>query len=327
MSLTIYEHETTGTLMEQGYVALQESLTVEQAIRYLREQAQDKENIHYVYMIAQKQQLTGVLSVRELLAAANTEILAKIMKRKIVYFPTDLDQEDAAKVFRDKDLVSIPVVNKSKQLIGIIQVEDIIDVIHQEADEDIGKLTASGKEINFHTKPMVAAGKRLPWLILLLFIGLISGGIMESFEETLETVVALAFFMPMIAGMTGNTGTQSLAVVVRGLVSEQLDLKKTSKLLWRELLVGIIIGITCAIIITVIAYVWRGSLMLGFIVGFSLLSTLIIGTLAGTIIPLILYKCKADPAVASGPLITTINDILSLLIYFGIATMFISKIM
>ncbi|GIP36613.1 magnesium transporter [Paenibacillus sp. J2TS4] len=327
MSLTIYEHETTGTLMEQGYVALQESLTVEQAIRYLREQAQDKENIHYVYMIDQKQQLTGVLSVRELLAAANTEILAKIMKRKIVYFPTDLDQEDAAKVFRDKDLVSIPVVNKSKQLIGIIQVEDIIDVIHQEADEDIGKLTASGKEINFHTKPMVAAGKRLPWLILLLFIGLISGGIMESFEETLETVVALAFFMPMIAGMTGNTGTQSLAVVVRGLVSEQLDLKKTSKLLWRELLVGIIIGITCAIIITVIAYVWRGSLMLGFIVGFSLLSTLIIGTLAGTIIPLILYKCKADPAVASGPLITTINDILSLLIYFGIATMFISKIM
>lgn len=144
--------------------------------------------------------------------------------------------------------------------------------------------------------------------------------------ETLEKVVALAFFMPMIAGMTGNTGTQSLAVIVRGLVSEKLNLKKATKLLWRELLVGVIIGLTCAVIIAIVAYVWRGSSMLGFVVGISLLATLIIGTLAGTVIPLILYKCKADPAVASGPLITTINDILSLLIYFGIATMFISKI-
>ncbi|MGF7088801.1 Mg2+ transporter MgtE [Kroppenstedtia sanguinis] len=203
-------------------------------------------------------------------------------------------------------------------------IRPIHHVIHQEADEDIGKLTASGKEIDFHTKPLVAAGKRLPWLILLLFIGLISGGIIESFEETLKAVVALAFFMPMIAGMTGNTGTQSLAVVVRGLVSEPLDLKKATKLLWSELLVGMIIGLTCAILIATVAYVWRGRWILGFVVGLSLLATLIIGTLAGTIIPLILYKCKADPAVASGPLITTINDILSLLIYFGIAILFIS---
>lgn len=327
MNHSIYEHETTGTLMKQGYVALQETCTVEQAILYLREQVQGKKNIHYVYMIDEDQQLTGVLSVRELLAASDTEELADIMKKNLIYFPANLDQEEAAKVFRDKDLVSIPVVNKWKQLMGIIHVEDIIDVIHQEADEDIGKLTASGKEIDFHTRPLIAAGKRLPWLILLLFIGLISGGIIESFEETLEAVVALAFFMPMIAGMTGNTGTQSLAVVVRGLVSEKLNFKKATKLLWRELLVGIIIGLSCAIIIAIVAYIWRGSLMLGFVVGVSLLATLIIGTLAGTIIPLILYKCKADPAVASGPLITTINDILSLLIYFGIATMCISRIM
>lgn len=323
----IYRHETTGSLMKLGYVALLDSYTVEQAIFHLRQQVQGKKNVHYVYLVDEKQQLTGVLSVRELLAASNTDLLSNIMKKELVCFPADLDQEEAAKVFRDEDLVSIPVVNQQKKLMGIIHVEDIIDVIHQEADEDIGKLTASGKEIDFRTSPLAAAKKRLPWLILLLFIGLISGGIIESFEETLETVVALAFFMPMIAGMTGNTGTQSLAVVVRGLVSEKLNMKKAWKLLCREFMVGIIIGITCAILIAIIAYVWRGSLMLGFVVGASLLSTLIIGTLAGTIIPLILYKFKADPAVASGPLITTINDILSLLIYFGIATMFISKLM
>src|SRR5690606_37871020 len=132
---------------KQGYVALQESCTVEQAILHLRELVQGKRNIHYVYMVDVDQQLTGVLSVRELLAASDTEGLADIMKKDLVYFPADLDQEEAAKVFRDKDLVSIPVVNKWKQLMGIIHVEDIIDVIHQEADEDIGKLTASGKEI------------------------------------------------------------------------------------------------------------------------------------------------------------------------------------
>lgn len=313
--------------MKDGYVALSDSYTVEEAIVHLRQQVQDKKNVYYVYVIDQTQQLTGVLSVRELLAASNTALLSDMMKKDLVYFPTDMDQEEAAKVFRDEDLVSIPVVNEKRQLMGIIHVEDIIDVIHQEADEDIGKLTASGKEINFSTSPLKAATKRLPWLILLLFIGLISGGIIESFEETLETVVALAFFMPMIAGMTGNTGTQSLAVVVRGLVSEKLNMKKAWKLLWRELLVGIIIGITCAIIIAIVAYIWRGDMILGFVVGVSLLATLIIGTIAGTIIPLVLYKFKADPAVASGPLITTINDILSLLIYFGIATMFISKLM
>ncbi|MFK4997864.1 magnesium transporter [Bacillus sp. N9] len=127
--------------------------------------------------------------------------------------------------------------------------------------------------------------------------------------------------------MTGNTGTQSLAVVVRGLVSEDLTIKNSLKLLIRELIVGIIIGITCAVIIVVISFIWHQSFMLGIVVGSSLLATLIIGTLAGTIIPLILYKCKVDPAVASGPLITTINDILSLLIYFGIATMFIAKLL
>lgn len=326
MTQVIYKHETTGTLMKQGYIALQEFYTVEQALSHLREQVHGKQNIHYVYIVNQENKLTGVLSIRELLAAIDKDVLTDIMKRNLVYLPSDLDQEEAAKTFRDEDLVSIPVVNKSKKLIGIIHVEDIIDVIHQEADEDIEKLMATGKEIDFNTRPFVAAGKRLPWLIILLFVGLISGKIMESFEDTLDAVVALAFFMPMIAGMTGNTGTQSLAVVVRGLVSEKLSMKKSLQLLWRELLVGIIIGLTCASLIAIIAYAWRGSLMLGLVVGASLLVTLIIGTIAGTIIPLILYKLKADPAVASGPLITTINDILSLLIYFGIATMFISQL-
>ncbi|MEK4026468.1 MULTISPECIES: magnesium transporter [Sporosarcina] len=327
MTNGVFKHETTGTLMKEGFIALQDTYTAENAISHLRKNVQGRTNIHYLYILNSDSQLIGVLSIRELLGASDDEWITNIMETDIISFPTDLDQEEAAKVFRDKDLVSIPVVNRANQLIGVIHVEEILDVIQQEADEDIRKLSASGKEIDFRTNPFVAAWRRLPWLVLLLFIGLISGGIIERFEATLEAVVALAFFMPMIAGMTGNTGTQSLAVVVRGLVSEDITFNKSMKLLFRELIVGIIIGITCAIVIAIIAFVWRGSLTLGLVVGSSLLATLIIGTLAGTVIPLLLYKFKVDPAVASGPLITTINDILSLLIYFGIATIFISKLM
>ena len=322
-----FKHETTGTLMKKGYIALQETYTVEQAIMHLRNNVQGKTNIHYLYIVSPENRLTGVLSIRELLGAINDKPITDVMIKSIVSFPTDLDQEEAAQVFRDRDLVSIPVTNEDEQLIGVIHVDDILDVMRLEADEDIGKLFASGKEVNFHTSPLISAYRRLPWLIILLFIGLLSGSIIEGFEETLEAVVALAFFMPMIAGMTGNTGTQSLAIVVRGLASEKLDMKSTFRLIFRELMVGIIIGISCAILIAVIAYFWQGSLVLGLIVGGSLLITLIIGTIAGTIIPLILHKFKIDPAIASGPLITTINDILSLLIYFGIATKFISKLM
>ncbi|MGH1333540.1 MAG: magnesium transporter, partial [Exiguobacterium indicum] len=161
----------------------------------------------------------------------------------------------------------------------------------------------------------------------LLFIGLVSGSIISQFEETLSQVVALAFFMPMIAGMTGNTGTQSLAVVVRGLITREVDKRVATRLILRELWVGLIIGVICGILIAIIAYVWQGSAVLGLVVGSSLVITLIFGTLAGTIIPLILHRLKIDPAIASGPLITTLNDILSLLVYFGIATAFISRLM
>jgi magnesium transporter len=212
-------------------------------------------------------------------------------------------------------------------LLGIVTIDDIIDVVIKEANEDIEKLSASGKSIDFDTKTFVAAARRLPWLILLLFIGLISGSIISSFENTLEQVVAIAFFMPMIAGMTGNTGTQSLAVVVRGLITHDIEKGVILRLIARELGVGVTIGITCAILIAIIAYIWQGSFILGAVVGVSLFFTLVIGTLAGTIIPLILFRLNIDPAVASGPLITTINDIFSLLTYFGIATMFLNYLM
>ncbi|MGM0863235.1 MAG: magnesium transporter [Bacillota bacterium] len=327
MNLMNFPPETAGRMMNNRYVWIPKHYTVREAVDKLKDFAELAEYLNYLYVIDEEKKLIGVVSYRDLLLGELQDKIETIMYSRVVKVDVYTDQEEVAKLISRYDFITMPVIEEDGKLVGVITVDDIIDVVIQEANEDIEKLSASGKSIDFHTKPLIAAYRRLPWLILLLFIGLVSGSIINMFSATLEQVVALAFFMPMIAGMTGNTGTQSLAVVVRGLVSNELDFQQVLKLIIRELSVGIIIGVTCAVMIAIIAFVWQGNIILGLVVGSSLLITLIIGTLAGTIIPLILYKFKVDPAVASGPLITTINDILSLMIYFGIATMFITRLM
>ncbi|TYS14822.1 magnesium transporter [Rossellomorea vietnamensis] len=321
-----YPPETAGRLMTNRFVWIRNYYSVKEAVEKLKSFADFAETINYLYVVDEERKLVGVVSYRDLLLAEPEHMIKDIMYTRVISIGLESDQEEAARLIERYDFLAIPVIDEDGVLKGIITFDDILDVVIQEANEDIEKLSASGKAIDFDTKSHVAAYRRLPWLILLLFIGLVSGSIIASFEETLSQAVALAFFMPMIAGMTGNTGTQSLAVVVRGLASRDIDTKTVIKLIGREFWVAIIIGITCSLLIAAIAFVWQGSLILGFVVGASLLLTLIIGTMAGTVIPLILYKLKVDPAVASGPLITTINDILSLLIYFGIASFFIKSL-
>ncbi|RJX38929.1 magnesium transporter [Paenibacillus pinisoli] len=321
--LMAYAPETAGRIMTNRYVWIPSHYNVRDTVDKLKDFAEIAESINYLYVVDEKKKLIGVVSYRDLILADIGDQITDIMYERVISVPADMDQEEVARQIERYNFLAIPVVEEDGVLVGIVTVDDIIDVVIREASEDIAKLSASGKSIDFDTKAHVAAYRRLPWLILLLLIGIISGTIISRFEETLDKVVALAFFMPMIAGMTGNTGTQSLAVVVRGLTTKEVTSGVVRRLVWRELMVGLMIGGICGVLISVIAYIWQGSPILGLVVGGSLVMTLIIGTLAGTVIPLLLYKLKVDPAVASGPLITTLNDILSLLIYFGIATAFL----
>lgn len=325
LNMIEYPSETAGRIMTNRYVWIPQHYTVSEVVEKLKSYASISETINYLYVIDEDRKLLGVVSYRGLILAEPDQYIVEIMHSPVLSVPVDTDQEEVAFLIQKYNMVAIPVVEKDERLVGIVTVDEVLDIIVKEAEEDFRKMNATGgKTIDFNTKATVAAYRRLPWLILLLFIGLISGTIISRFEETLAQVVALAFFMPMIAGMTGNTGTQSLAVIVRGLTTKELSKSVVLRLLARELRVGLMIGIICGVLIALIAYLWQGNLYLGFVVGSSLIATLIVGTMAGTIIPLILYKFKVDPAVASGPLITTINDILSLVIYFGIATMFLS---
>ncbi|MCA1029810.1 magnesium transporter [Bacillus timonensis] len=322
-----YPPETAGRIMTNRYVWIPHHYTVRNTVDKLKTFAEIAETINYLYVINEERKLVGVVSYRDLLLADINAAIRDIMFERVISVSSFTDQEEVAGVIERYDFLAVPVVNDEEKLVGIVTVDDIIDVVIQEANEDIEKLSATGKSIDFETRAWVAAYRRLPWLILLLFIGIVSGSIISRFEDTLQKVVALAFFMPMIAGMTGNTGTQSLAVVVRGLVSRDMSKPVIVRLVLRELGVGLIIGTICGILIAVIAYLWKGEPVLGLVVGTSLFITLIIGTLAGTVIPLFLFKLKIDPAIASGPLITTLNDIFSLLIYFGLATAFITYLM
>ncbi|SDM57773.1 magnesium transporter [Fictibacillus solisalsi] len=325
-SLMQYPADSAGGIMTNRFVWIPQMFTVRDAVDKLKTFAGFAENIYYLYVINEDKQLAGVVSYRDLLLADINDKIEEVMFTRVISVPADMDQEEVARTIERYDFIAIPVVDENDVLLGIVTVDDVLDVLIEEANEDIEKLSASGKSIDFNTSAFVASYRRLPWLILLLFIGIISGSIISAFESTLSKVVSLAFFMPMIAGMTGNTGTQSLAVVVRGLVSNDVDKKVVLRLILRELGVGLIIGATCGILIALVAYFWQGNAILGLVVGSSLFLTLIIGTLAGTLIPLLLYRFNVDPAVASGPLITTLNDIFSLLVYFGTASIFISHL-
>ena len=265
-----YPPETAGRLMTNRFVWIRNDYSVREAVDKLKTFAEFAETLNYLYVIDHNRKLVGVVSYRDLLIADIDELIRDIMFERVISVTVTMDQEEVATMIERYDFLAIPVVDEENTLMGIVTVDDIIDVVIQEANEDIEKLSASGKSIDFDTKAIVAAYRRLPWLILLLFIGVVSGKIISGYEDTLQRVVALAFFMPMIAGMTGNTGTQSLAVVVRGLVGKDIDKKVVMKLIIRELMVGLMIGVICGILISIIAYVWQGNVILGVVVGSSL---------------------------------------------------------
>jgi magnesium transporter len=326
-----YSENSAGGIMTTEYIVLPESFTGNQAIEKLRKIAPEAETVYYLYVIDDLGKLIGVLSLRDLIVADPRTHIREIMYERVVSVPVDMHQEEVARMISKYDFLAIPVVDYEHKLVGIITVDDAMDVLTDEVSEDIAKLGGiSGKDagvLDLTVTAFEAARKRMPWLALLLVIGIFSGGIISRYEKTLEAVVVLAIFIPVIADMAGNTGTQSLAIVVRGLTTGQFTGPDAWQLIKREAAVGVLVGVANGLFISIIVTIWQKNIVLGFVIGLTLLITLFFSTLAGTIVPLIMAKLRIDPAVASGPFITTINDILGLTIYFSTATAFMSHLL
>ena len=320
-----YEIETAGSIMTKEYFYILEEQTTEEVINRIRTFGERAETIYYLYVVDKNHQLVGVLSLRDLLLTAEDTKVKDVMNPRAVNVRVTEDQEDVAKIIQDYDLIAIPVTTHDNRLVGIITVDDIMDVVERESDEDFhefaGISTAKGEEHGGST-PIAAARQRAPWIIILLFLSMVSGGLISFFESTLASVVSLAAFIPLIMATAGNVGTQSLAVSLRNMMNDEED-KNIGEILSNELKTGVLLGGISGIVIFFIVLVLYRDVVLATIVGVSIFFSIAISAVMGTLIPDIIRKLNFDPAVASGPFITTINDTLGLLIYFVIATILI----
>lgn len=320
IQLLKYDDQTAGAIMTTEYVSVAASDTVGNVMSRLRVEAPDAETIYYLYVVDEQLKLVGVVSLRDLIVASLDEKVEDVMLTRVKAVETHTDQEEVAKIMRKYDFLAIPVTAQG-MLVGIVTVDDIMDVVEEETEEDFGELSATRGSLDANISSFAAAKKRAPWIIMLMFLGLVTAGVIGEFEDTLEAVIILAVFIPLIMDSAGNTGTQALAVVVRGLAVGSVDGKSVGKMLKREFGTGVMLGLICAAtLLIIVPFLYDGGFVLAGIVGVSLFLTLSFSTMVGATVPLIINKLKIDPAVASGPFITTINDIMGLIIYFSIAT-------
>lgn len=320
-----YHPESAGGLMSPDFMALDGELSVGDAIKKVQERSEEMEMSFYLYITHGDGQLAGVLSLRELLTHAPYRQLKNIMNPKVVAVSTDTDQEEVAHVVSQYNILAVPVVDASYKLVGIVTVDDVIDVIREEATEDFLQMAGAGKDREILLKSTVDnALTRAPWLFASWVGGVLAALVISLFESELKEVLALAAFIPIVMGMGGNIGTQSSTIVVRGIATGRINMQELSKVIFKELRVGVLLGSFYGLILGVFAFFsYSQPVELGLVVGFSVLFAMALAATVGTFVPLLLKKLDIDAAIATGPFVTTSIDIAGVLTYFLIAKFFL----
>ncbi|WP_026776144.1 magnesium transporter [Polaribacter sp. Hel_I_88] len=317
--LLSYEDNTAGALMAKELVKVYETWTVAGCMRRIRGQAAEVTRVHSIYVVDKEDKLVGRLSLKDLIIAKSDQKIADISKDSVDSVNVDEDDEEIAKIMAKYDLEAIPVVDDNNVLVGRITIDDIVDVIRDEADKDYQMAAGFSQDVEVNDTIWELTKARLPWLILALFGGFISVSVLGSFDSAMGTYPELFFFTPLIAAMAGNVGVQSSAIIVQGLANDSLRGSLFKRLL-KEILQGLLNGFVLAALLMSAGMLFLGfKLDLGITVAASLVSVIVIASIIGTFIPIILAKRGVDPALATGPFITTSNDILGILIYFSIA--------
>ena len=316
-----YPKDTAGGIMTTEFFAMSEEATAQDAIRRLQ-QATDAEMVFYIYVTDKDERLVGVLSLRQLLTVPPATTLKHIATRDVISVSVDMDQEEVARQVASYNLLAIPVVDKDGVLVGIITVDDVVDVIREEATEDMLKMAGAVEEEAVSKSSSLAAAKvRLPWLFTNLVGSLFSGAILWEFRYTIQEVVAIVSFIPVIAAMGGNVGLQSSTLIIRGLATGLVELTDVWTVFFREVKIGLLMGIACSVILSLVGWIWHQG-FLGVVVGASLITAFLVSTSMATFMPIMLKRMGVDPAVAAGPFVTTANDITGITIYLTLATIF-----
>lgn len=322
-----YSDDSAGRIMSRELFALPETTTAGEAVAAIQEN-RDLEMIFYLYVVDDAGRLVGVTSLRQLLLARPGKTLAEVMTRDLITVTTDTDQEEVAQLATRYDLLAIPVLDPEGELAGIVTYDDIVDVMREEATEDFYKMAGtSDEEILYQERSIKVASIRLPWLLVNLVGGVITGLLLEHFQLRLSEALYLLTFVPVIMGMGGNVGTQTSTIAVRGLATGRLGSGAggVRRFLWRQLKVGVLLGGACALIVAIAATFLQQDLRYSAVVGSAMLTALVFASINGAVIPLVFERLGIDPAIAAGPLVTTSNDITGILIYFGLATLMIES--
>ncbi len=321
-----YAEDTAGGIMSTDVFSLDQELTVRQAIEALQN-AEDYEMVFYVYVTDEHNHLVGVLSLRQLLNVAAATPLSKIMSTDVLRVRSDMDQEEVAVLVAKYNILAIPVVDEHGKLMGLITVDDVIDVMRDEATEDMLRMAGTSEdELLLGYKSFQIARLRLPWLLTTLFGGVITGSLMWYYRATLEQVIVLITFIPVITGMGGNVGGQTSTIIVRGFATGRIEFSMLRQIFFKELRVGLIMGAVCGTVISAVAVFWHQNLYLGLVVGIAMVVAISVAACMGVLATSFFKKVGIDPAIASSPFVQTVNDITGILIYFSTATLFIKHL-
>ncbi len=321
--LLIHADDSAGGLMTSEFLLLRERTTVQEAIQALRAWQPNEDSTYYLFVVNQDQQLRGVLSLRRLIIADPQTLIGDIMNPDPITVKAGTDQEEVAHVMSKYDLLALPVVDEGGHMLGVITHDDVVDVIEDEAGEDMLYLGGVLDEERVTGPVRVSVRQRLPWLYVNLITAFLAAGVIGLFEGTIQRLAVLAAFQSIVAGQGGNAGTQTLTVVVRSLALDEIELRDVWRVILKELAVGLLDGLAIGAAVGAFAYLTHGSPVLGLIIGVSMVGNMLAAGFAGALIPLLLKKFKLDPALGSGVIVTTVTDVVGFGLFLGLATLFI----
>ncbi|WPR76802.1 magnesium transporter [Algoriphagus sp. NG3] len=320
LELLRYDEDTAGGIMAKEYIRANKNWNVVQTINEIRRQAENVNKIYSIFVVNNRQQLMGIVSLKRIVLASDETKIEDIYEQEVISVPTYMDQEEVAEVMRKYDLESLPVVNSKNKLVGRITVDDILDVIREEAEEDIQAMTGISDTVDEYDSVVKLSKARLPWLLIGICGGLLGAGFIKFFEEGLSKVTALAFFIPLITATGGNVGIQTSSIVVQSLASKSIFDDSLAKRFLKVLLVAILNGLILAtFVFAVVVLFYQTEVSFALVVSIALFAVVLLASFMGTITPIVLDKLGINPALASGPFITTANDLIGLAVYFLVA--------
>lgn len=318
-----YRDDCAGGIMTTEYIAINSNLIIRDTIKKIKEIAPKTELIDTIFVVNRNKELIGTAELRDILVAPEEQKLQEITNEHFVYVEPETDQEEVALIASKYDLTAIPVLNKKKAMLGIITIDDIVDVLVEEQTEDVLKMGGVAKEETLNSTILESVKLRLPWLFINLLTAFLASMTVKSFENTIAQVVALSSIMSIVTGMGGNTGTQTVSIIIRNIAMGKVDLKDAFYLIKKQILVGMINGAVIGIVTGIIISIIYGNIYLGIIIFVAMVANLVISGICGTLIPLILRKLKIDPALSSSIFLTTVTDVLGFFIFLSLANLFL----